>query len=53
MASQVGILRMFGLGVALAVLADATVVRMLLVPSFMHLLGPVQLVGAEAAAAVA
>lgn len=39
MASQVGILRMFGLGVALAVLADATLVRILLVPSFMHLLG--------------
>ena len=30
---------MFGLGVTLAVLADATLVRMLLLPAFMHFLG--------------
>jgi RND superfamily putative drug exporter len=39
MASQVSIMRMFGLGLTLAVAMDATLVRMLLVPSFMHLLG--------------
>jgi putative drug exporter of the RND superfamily len=39
MASQVSIMRMFGLGLTLAVVMDATLVRMLLVPSFMHLLG--------------
>lgn len=31
--------RMLGLGLTLAVLADATLVRMLLVPAFIHLLG--------------
>jgi putative drug exporter of the RND superfamily len=31
--------RMFGLGLTLAVLMDATLVRMLLVPAFMHVLG--------------
>jgi putative drug exporter of the RND superfamily len=30
---------MFGLGLTLAVLADATLVRMVLVPAFMHVLG--------------
>ena len=39
MASDVTIMRMFGLGLTLAVLMDASLVRMLLVPSFMHLLG--------------
>ena len=39
MASQVSIMRMFGLGLTLAVVMDATLVRMLLVPAFMHLLG--------------
>ena len=39
MASQVSIMRMFGLGLTLAVAMDATLVRMLLVPAFMHLLG--------------
>jgi RND superfamily putative drug exporter len=32
-------MRMFGLGLTLAVLVDATLVRMVLVPAFMHLLG--------------
>ena len=39
MASQVSIMRMFGLGLTLAIVMDATLVRMLLVPAFMHLLG--------------
>jgi RND superfamily putative drug exporter len=30
---------MFGLGLTLAVLGDATLVRMLLVPAFMHVMG--------------
>jgi RND superfamily putative drug exporter len=30
---------MFGVGLTLAILVDATLVRMLLVPSFMHLMG--------------
>jgi RND superfamily putative drug exporter len=30
---------MFGLGLTLAVLVDATLVRMVLMPAFMHLLG--------------
>jgi RND superfamily putative drug exporter len=32
-------MRMFGLGLTLAVLVDATLVRMVLVPAFMHVLG--------------
>jgi putative drug exporter of the RND superfamily len=32
-------MRMFGVGLTLAVLADATLVRMVLVPAFMHLMG--------------
>ena len=39
MASDVSIMRMFGLGLTLAVLMDASLVRLLLVPAFMHLLG--------------
>jgi RND superfamily putative drug exporter len=35
------ILRVFGFGLAVAVLLDATLVRMVLVPSIMELLGPV------------
>lgn len=35
----VSFMRMFGLGLTIAVLVDATVVRMLLVPAFMHVLG--------------
>ncbi len=38
-AAQVAFMKMFGLGLTLAVLADATLVRVLLVPAFMHLLG--------------
>ncbi len=38
-AAQVAFMRMFGLGLTIAVLADATLVRMLLVPAFMHVLG--------------
>jgi putative drug exporter of the RND superfamily len=37
--SNVSIMRMFGVGLTLAVLTDATLVRMVLVPAFMHLLG--------------
>jgi RND superfamily putative drug exporter len=32
-------MRMFGLGLTLAVLVDATLVRMVLVPAFMRLMG--------------
>lgn len=38
-AANVSVLKLFGLGLALAVLVDATLVRMVLVPAFMHLLG--------------
>nr|CRL78752.1 putative RND superfamily drug exporter [Mycolicibacterium malmesburyense] len=38
-AAEVSFMRMFGVGLTLAVLADATLVRMGLVPAFMHLLG--------------
>jgi RND superfamily putative drug exporter len=38
-AAQVSFMRMFGVGFTLAVLADATLIRMLLVPAFMHLMG--------------
>ncbi len=38
-ASHVSFMRMFGLGLTLAVLVDATLVRMVLVPAFMHVLG--------------
>jgi uncharacterized membrane protein YdfJ with MMPL/SSD domain len=37
--AQVSFMRMFGLGLTLAVLVDATLVRLMLVPSFMHVLG--------------
>jgi len=39
MSAQVSFMRMFGLGVTLAVLVDATLVRMVLLPAFMHALG--------------
>ena len=32
-------MRMFGLGLTIAVLVDATLVRTVLVPAFMHLMG--------------
>jgi putative drug exporter of the RND superfamily len=38
-AAQVSIIRMFGVGLVLAVLVDATLVRMILVPSAMRVLG--------------
>lgn len=38
-AAEVSFMRMFGLGLTLAVLVDATLVRMVLVPAFMHVLG--------------
>lgn len=40
-AANVSFMRMFGLGLTLAVLVDATLVRMLLVPAFMRLMGAV------------
>ena len=40
-AANVSFMRMFGLGLTLAVLVDATLVRMVLVPAFMHLMGNV------------
>ena len=38
-AAHVSFMRMFGVGLTLAVLADATLVRMVLVPAFMRVLG--------------
>ncbi|MCV6990768.1 MMPL family transporter, partial [Mycobacterium timonense] len=38
-ASQVSFMRMFGLGLTLAVAMDATLIRTVLVPAFMHVLG--------------
>ncbi|BBY82383.1 MMPL family transporter [Mycolicibacterium pulveris] len=38
-AAEVSFMRMMGLGLTLAILADATLVRMALVPAFMHVLG--------------
>jgi RND superfamily putative drug exporter len=38
-AAEVSFMRMFGVGLTLAVLVDATLVRILLVPAFMHVLG--------------
>ncbi|WP_170301266.1 MMPL family transporter [Mycobacterium botniense] len=38
--AQVSFVRMLGLGLTLAVLADATLVRTVLIPAFMHMLGP-------------
>jgi RND superfamily putative drug exporter len=37
--AHVSFMRMLGLGLTLAVLADATLVRMVLVPAFIHMLG--------------
>lgn len=39
MAAQVSFMRMFGTGLTIAILVDATIIRMLLVPSFMRMLG--------------
>lgn len=38
-AAEVSFMRLFGVGLTLAVLVDATLVRMVLVPAFMHVLG--------------
>ncbi|MGK2882201.1 MAG: MMPL family transporter [Mycobacterium sp.] len=38
-AAEVSFMRMFGLGLTVAVLVDGTLVRMMLVPAFMHVLG--------------
>jgi uncharacterized membrane protein YdfJ with MMPL/SSD domain len=38
-AAEVSFMRMFGVGLTLAVLVDATLVRMMLVPAFMHVMG--------------
>jgi len=38
-AAHVAVMRMFGVGLTLAVLVDATLVRMVLVPAFMHVMG--------------
>lgn len=38
-AAQAQVMRLFGLGLTLAVVVDATLVRMVLVPAFMHLMG--------------
>jgi putative drug exporter of the RND superfamily len=38
-AANVSIMRLLGVGLVLAVLADATLVRMVLVPAFMHAMG--------------
>ena len=38
--AHVSFMRMLGLGLTLAVLVDATLVRMVLVPAFIHLAGP-------------
>ncbi|ART72726.1 hypothetical protein BTO20_32910 [Mycobacterium dioxanotrophicus] len=38
-AAHVSFMRMFGLGLTLAILVDATLVRTVLVPAFMHLMG--------------
>jgi len=38
-AAQVSFMRMFGLGLTLAILVDATLVRMVLLPAFMHVMG--------------
>ena len=37
--AQVSFMRMFGVGLTIAVLVDATLVRVLLVPAFMHVFG--------------
>lgn len=47
MAAKVSFMRSFGFGFTVAVLADATLVRMALVAAFRHVLGRSKLVGAE------
>ncbi|MBU3705383.1 MAG: MMPL family transporter [Mycobacterium sp.] len=38
-AAQVAVMRLFGTGLTLAILVDATLVRLVLVPAFMHVMG--------------
>lgn len=38
-AAKVAVMRLFGVGLTLAVLMDATLVRLVLVPAFMHAMG--------------
>jgi putative drug exporter of the RND superfamily len=38
-AAEVAVMKMFGVGLTLAILVDATLVRMVLVPAFMHVIG--------------
>jgi RND superfamily putative drug exporter len=38
-AAQVAVMRLFGTGLTLAILVDATLVRLVLVPAFMHVAG--------------
>ena len=38
-AAKVAVMRLFGVGLTLAVLVDATLVRMVLVPAFMRVMG--------------
>jgi RND superfamily putative drug exporter len=38
-AANVAVMKLFGLGLTLAILVDATLVRMVLVPAFMHVMG--------------
>ncbi|WP_244232258.1 MMPL family transporter [Mycobacterium innocens] len=51
--ADVSFMRMFGLGLTIAVLVDAAVVRMILVPGVHVPHGPVELVGARAVGAPA
>jgi RND superfamily putative drug exporter len=38
-AAQVSFMRIFGLGLTQAILADATLMRMVLLPALMHVIG--------------
>jgi RND superfamily putative drug exporter len=38
-AAQVALMRLFGLGLTLAILVDATLIRVVLVPAFMQVMG--------------
>ena len=49
--SEVALVKAFGVGLALAVLVDAFLIRATLVPAFMRLAGPPQLVVADAGCA--
>ena len=51
--SEIIFIKEVGFGTAVAVLIDATIIRALLVPSLMEMLGQVELVGAGAAAPAA